>query len=120
MPEEKMRANPIPVDQLAVVTAFESQVNPLMARLTGAGFYVTQINTSGGLLYDARISLMIGLNQTRLTDLLAHIRACCGTEVHFVPAYGETLAIEAQPMLFEAEVGGATIFVLDVEHFVQF
>ena len=33
----------------------------------------------------------------------------------FVPAYGETLAVEAQPMMFEAEVGGATIYVLDVE-----
>ena len=119
MPEEMMTP-PTPVDQLAFVTAFESQVNPLMARLTGAGFYVTQINTSGGLLYEARISLLIGLNQARLSDLLEHIRACCGTEVHFVPAYGETLAVEAQPMLFEAEVGGATIYVLDVEYFEQF
>jgi len=108
------------VNQIALVTAFESQVNPLIEQLTGAGFYVTQINTSGGLLYEARVSLLIGLNQARLPDLLAHIRACCGTEVRFVPAYGETLAVEAQPMMFEAEVGGATIYVLDVEHFEQF
>ncbi len=116
----KMTANPTPVDQLVLVTAFESQANPLMAHLTGDGFYVTQINTSGGLLYEAKISLLIGLNHERLPDLLAHIRACCGTEVRFVPAYVETLAVDAQPMIFEAEVGGATIYVLDVEHFEQF
>ena len=119
MPPEMM-PQPTHVDQLALVTAFESQVNPLMARLTGAGFYVTQINTSGGLLYEARISLLIGLDQARLPDLLAQIRACCGTEVRFVPAYGETLAVDAQPMMFEAEVGGATIYVLNVEYFEQF
>ena len=58
MPADMM-TNPAAVDQLALVTAFESQVNPVMARLTGAGFYVTQINTSGGLLYEARISLLM-------------------------------------------------------------
>jgi uncharacterized protein YaaQ len=115
-----MTTNPTPVDQLVLVTAFESQVNPLMARLTGAGFYVTRIDTSGGLLYEAKISLLIGLNQARLPDLLAYIRACCATEVRFVPAYGETLALEAQPMIFEAEVGGAIIYALNVEYFEQF
>jgi len=116
----EMTANPTPVDQLALVAAFESQANPLMASLTGDGFYVTQVDTSGGLLYEAKVSLLIGLNRARLPDLLAHIRACCGTEVRFVPAYGETLAVDTQPMIFEAEVGGATIYVLDVEHFEQF
>ena len=116
----EMSTNPAHVDQLALVTAFESQVNPLVTRLTGAGFYVTRINASGGLLYEAKISLLIGLNQQHLPDLLAHIRACCGTEVRFVPAYGEALAVDAQPMIFEAEVGGATIYVLAVEHFEQF
>ena len=120
MSEETMPNNPTSVDQLVLVTAFESQVNPLMSHLTGAGFYVTQINTSGGLLYEARISLLIGLNQARRSDLLTHIRACCGTEARFVPAYGEAVTVDTQPMMFEVEVGGALIYVLDVEHFEQF
>ncbi|MBN1995494.1 MAG: cyclic-di-AMP receptor [Anaerolineae bacterium] len=108
------------VNQLVIVTASASQAHALTERLTRDEFYVTQIDTSGGLLYEATVSLLIGVDQARLPRLLNHIREYCATEQRFVMAYGEVPLLEAQPMMLEAEVGGATVYVLDVEHFEQF
>lgn len=107
------------VDQLAIITAFETQVSTLIERLTREGFYVTQVNTSGGLLYEARISLLVGLSHGRLPDLLTHLREDCETQVRFVSTAGEGFVLASQPMMLEAEVGGAMVYVLDVEHFEQ-
>lgn len=107
------------IDQLTIITAFETQASDLMERLTGGGFYVTQVNASGGLLYEAKISLLVGLNHERLSDLLAYIRECCEPQVRFIPAAGETLILASQPMMLEAEIGGAIVYVLDVEQFEQ-
>lgn len=112
-------ANADIIDQLTIITAFETQAGALMERLTDGGFYVTQINTSGGLLYEAKISLLVGLNHRFLPELLAHIRECCETQVRFIPAAGETLILASQPMMLEAEIGGAVVYVLDVEQFEQ-
>ena len=109
------------INQLVVVTTFGAQAGALIDRLTENGFYVTQVNSSGGLLYvyGPRISLLVGVTQERLPELLEHIRDCCATRRRFVQAQGETLSLEARPMMLEAEMGGATIYVFDVEHFEQ-
>jgi uncharacterized protein YaaQ len=77
------------------------------------------VNSSGGLLYDSTVSLLIGVSQAWLSRLLEHVRTYCGTQQRFVLAYGEAPILEAQPLMLEAEVGGATIYVLDVEYFEQ-
>ncbi|MBN1220407.1 MAG: cyclic-di-AMP receptor [Anaerolineae bacterium] len=108
-----------PINQLVIVTASGSQAGPLTERLNRDGFWVTQVNSSGGLLYDSTVSLLIGVNQARLSRLLEHIRKHCSTQQRFVLAYGEAPMLEAQPLMLEAEVGGATIYVLDIELFEQ-
>ncbi len=107
------------VNQLMIATVSGTLAGALTDRLTHDGFYVTQVDSSGGILHEATASLLIGLDQVRLPRLLEHIRACCRTRRRFVPAHVEAPLLEIQPMMIEAEVGGATVYVLDVEHFEQ-
>jgi len=107
------------VNQLVITTASGGQAGELTDRLTRDGFYVTRIDSSGGILHEATVSLLIGLDQTRLPRLLEHIRECCPTRRQFIPAHVETPLLEIQPLVIEAEVGGATVYVLDVERFEQ-
>ena len=107
------------VNQLVIVTVFGAQAGMLTDRLTRDGFYVTQMSSRGGILHEAAISLLIGLDQVRLSHLLEHLYKCCRTRRRFIPAHVETPLLEIQPMMIEAEVGGATIYVLDVERFEQ-
>jgi uncharacterized protein YaaQ len=107
------------VNQLVLVTVASSQTGALVKQLTADGFYVTQIDSQGGLLYETTVSLLIGLDRTRLPRLLKHIRDCCKTRRQYIPAYAEAPMLEAQSVMIEAEVGGASIFVFNVERFEQ-
>jgi len=107
------------VDQLVIATIAGAQAGPLTDRLTRDGFYATQIDSAGGILYEATVSLLIGLDRERLPGLLKHLRECCRTHRRFIPAHVEAPLLEIQPVMIEAEVGGATIYVLNVERFEQ-
>jgi uncharacterized protein YaaQ len=107
------------INQLVIATVSGAQAGALTDRLTRDGFTVTRVDSSGGILHEATVSLLIGLEQARLSHLLEHVRECCRTRRRFIPAHVEAPLLEIQPMLIEAEVGGATVYVLDVERFEQ-
>ncbi len=107
------------VSQLVIATVAGVQAGAFADMLTRDGFHVTWVDSSGGILYEATVSLFIGLDQARLPRLLEHIRECCHTRRRFIPAHVEAPLLEIQPVMIEAEVGGATIYVLDVERFEQ-
>jgi uncharacterized protein YaaQ len=113
-----MKSSPT-INQLVLATVSGTQAGELIGRLNRDRFYVTKIDSSGGLLYEATVLLLIGLDGIRLSRLLEHIRECCPTRRKFVPAHVETPFFAAQPVMIEAEIGGATIYVLDVERFEQ-
>lgn len=107
------------VDQLVIATVSGAQAGELTDALTRDGFYVTQVDSSGGILHEATVSLLIGLDQAHLSRLLEHIRERCHTRRRFIPAHVEAPMLEIQPVMIEAEMGGATVYVLDVERFEQ-
>ena len=107
------------IDQLVVATVPGTQAGTLTDSLTRDGFYVTQVDSSGGILYEATVTLIIGLERILLPRLLRQIRECCHTRRRFIPAHVEAPLLEIQPVMIEAEVGGATIYALDVERFEQ-
>lgn len=110
---------PTAINQLVIATVAGTQAGSLTERLIRDGFYVTQVDSTGGILYEATLSLLIGLDRARLPRLLEIIRECCRTCRRFVPAHVEAPLLEVQPVMIEAEVGGATVYVLDVERFEQ-
>jgi len=107
------------VNQLVIANVAGPQAGELVDRLTRGGLYVTQVDSSGGILYEAMTTLLIGLDEKRLPQLLEHVRECCHTRRRYVPAHVEAPLLEVQPMMIEAEVGGATIYTLNVERFEQ-
>lgn len=107
------------VNQLIIANVAGAQANELTDRLTRSGFYVTQVDSSGGILYETTTTLLIGLDKERLPQLLEFVRECCHTRRRYVPAHVEAPLLEVQPMMIEAEVGGATVYTLNVERFEQ-
>lgn len=109
----------MPVNKLVLATVAGTQAGELVKRLTRDKFYVTVIDSQGGILYEATVSLLIGLDGTRLARLLEHVRECCRTRRQYIPAHVEAPLLEAQSAIIEAQVGGASVFVFDVERFEQ-
>lgn len=107
------------VNQLVLATVAGTQIRKLRKRLLRDGFHVTEVDSSAGLLQETTVSMLIGLDKTRLPLLLEHIRECCHTRRKFLPAHVEVPFLEAQPVMIEAEVGGATVYVFNVQRFEQ-
>ncbi len=107
------------VDQLAIVTTAASQVTAVTDMLTGEGYSVTQVDSDGGVLSDPTTSLFVGLSRERLPRLLEIVRECCSTRRRLMPAHAEAAMVQVEPMVIEVEVGGATVYTLNVERFEQ-
>jgi len=107
------------VNQMVMATVAGDQTGELTHQLTQEGFYFTQVDSRGGLLEEPTICLLIGLNHTRLERLLGLLRECCHARRRFIPVQVEAAPLQIQPTMIEAEVGGAILYVLNVERFEQ-
>jgi uncharacterized protein YaaQ len=101
------------------VTVAGEQATELIRALNKQGFFVTIVDSRGGLIDERLSSLLIGLNRARLPTLLNYIRENCRTRRRLIPTQVESPTMVFQPMMIEAETGGATLYVIDVERFEQ-
>ena len=91
----------------------------LIDRMSRRGFSVTVTNTSGGFLRVGNTTLFCGVADERLEEALMVIRESCTTRVQYVtplPPVMEPGEVNI-PLPVEKHVGGAAIFVVNVEHF---
>ena len=91
--------------------------------LNSAGFYVTVLNTTGGFLRKKNATLLVGTQASLVKNVLAVLRAHAGHRQETVytsarltggsgslPGMG---VMHAQSL--KRDIGGATVFVLDLE-----
>ncbi|MGB9871758.1 MAG: cyclic-di-AMP receptor [Anaerolineae bacterium] len=107
------------VNRLVIATVASRQAGEVIRALVEEGFYVTRIDSTSGLLQEATVSLIIGLDRARLPHLLGRLRTLCRPYTRYLPVHLEVTMAEVQPMMIETQVGGATIYVLNVERFEQ-
>jgi uncharacterized protein YaaQ len=96
--------------------------NRLVDALTGAGFRATTISTTGGFLRQGNATILVGTENDRVPEVLELVRENCHTRRQFVnplPPVAEPGEMYI-PTPVEVQVGGATVFVLDIAQFAQF
>ena len=84
--------------------------------LTDAGFAVTRLSTTGGFLMVGNTTFLIGTEEEKVDEVIALVGKHSKRRTQLISgtAYG-TMHAAAFPV--EVTVGGATIFVVDVERF---
>ena len=107
------------INLLVILILANEQISELTQELVKGSFYFTRIDSSGGILERATISLLVGINRVRLDALMKIIQTCCHTRLKFIPARVEAPMMQGQPLMIEAEVGGATVYAVEVERFEQ-
>ncbi|MCG0239685.1 MAG: cyclic-di-AMP receptor [Firmicutes bacterium] len=94
----------------------------LLDALTEAGFRATKLASTGGFLREGNTTLLIGVEDDRVDHALQIIRRTCKAREQLVtplsPMGGPADAYIPFPV--EVIVGGATVFVLNVERFEKF
>ncbi len=88
------------------------------ATLTHNGFAITKLSTTGGFLQAGNTTLMIGAEEEDVDRVKEIIRKESFTRKKKVPtsaSFGRGLSVGDEQV--ETTVGGATVFVLNVENF---
>ena len=90
----------------------------LMAELNKAGFRVTKLNSSGGFLRSGNTTLMIVVEVEKLQEVLDLIRKYSSSRRSAINSMTPMpMGGEAMPYPVDVTVGGATVFVTNIERF---
>lgn len=109
------------LDQLKLVIMIVSDVDSdrLVKRLVQQGYPATKLGSTGGFLRRGNATILSGVNESEVDALMAIVRTECRARNEYVPV--NTLPFFGEGAFFtdpvEVRVGGATVFVLDVERF---
>ncbi len=105
---------------LAVIQDQDS--NKLLKALVDHNFRATKLASTGGFLKSGNTTFMIGTEDIRVDKALQIIKENCQSRDQLVapisPMGGNADSYVPYPV--EVEVGGATVFVLPIENFLQF
>jgi uncharacterized protein YaaQ len=85
-----------------------------------AGHRVTRIATTGGFFSVGNTTLLSGVDDLKVDHVVNILKTTCERRTRLIPA-GPNIVESAAMMgaFVEVEVGGATVFVINVEHFEQ-
>lgn len=103
--------------KLIVSIVHGDDAHDLTEAIKSAGFQSTKISTTGGFLREGNATILIGVADDKLGAVLDIVRENCHRRTQFVnplPPVMEPGELY-MPNPVEVEVGGATIFVLNVE-----
>lgn len=108
-----------PVNRLLSAVIQEQDLENALSALTKLGFLVTHLPSSGGFLGRRSITLLIGLAEGQEKTAFKALSSSCKKRVEYV-----STPLESGPIPFPnpipVNVGGATIFVFEVERYVEF
>ena len=99
----------------------KEDTRPLTRALIENDISVTRIASSGGFLSGGNTTLMIGVDKDRIETALDVIRKKSSRRHSVtVPATGIPHAMENSAVPIQVMIGGATVFIVDVEEFYKF
>lgn len=103
-----------------IVAIVNSEDAPaVLSELTSASFGVTKLSTSGGFLRAGNVTMLIGVEEEKVKDALSIIEEFSSRRKQQVPVNSTYIGDSLISVPVEVTVGGATVFVLDVEQFYK-
>jgi CPA1 family monovalent cation:H+ antiporter len=109
----------MPINRLLSAVIQEQDLENALSVLTKLGFSVTHLPSTGGFLGRRSVTLLIGLVEGQEKNAVDALSSSCKKRVEYV-----STPLEAGPTPFPnpipVNVGGATIFVFEVERFEEF
>lgn len=105
--------------KLVIAIVHSDDASDVLGEISRAGFGATKLSTTGGFMRAGNTTLLIGVDEEKTDEVIALIgkRAKTHKQLTQVPQFGN----EHNPltMPIEVTVGGATIFVVDVDKYVR-
>ena len=107
--------------KLIIAIVQDEDASRLISNLMSEGYSVTKLATTGGFLRAGNTTLLVGVDDDKFDGAMSVIEKVCKSRKQIAtspsPISGTTGVYVPYPV--EVMVGGATIFVLNVEQFVK-
>ena len=106
--------------KLIIAIIQDEDASRLINELMTEGYRVTKLATTGGFLRAGNVTLLIGVEDEKVEDVLQILQDCCSRRTEIVTTGGGSYSEHFFASLpVEVTVGGATVFILDVERFIK-
>ncbi|MGB9587737.1 MAG: cyclic-di-AMP receptor [Armatimonadota bacterium] len=108
--------------KLVITVIHDRDKHRISDALVKSNFKFTKLASTGGFLRDGNITFLIGVEEKRLDELLSVIQESCKTReqyANFIPGDAGPIGVFI-PSPVKVLVGGAVVFVVDVERFERF
>ncbi len=106
--------------KLVVGIVNSEDANDLLSEITKASFQATKLSTSGGFLKMGNVTVLVGVEDDKVDSLVEIFKSCCSRRTQMIPTTPTFLGegfITGAPV--EVTIGGATLFVLDVDKLIK-
>jgi uncharacterized protein YaaQ len=107
------------INRLMTAVVQEQDAENAVGALTGLEVSVTRLPSIGGFLGRRNTTLLIGCHDSLIELVMQSLRKSCRRRIEYVAT-----PLEGSPLPFPSPtpvtVGGATVFILEVEKFVEF
>ena len=105
--------------KLIIAIVQDEDTPGLTEALVAAGHRFTKVSTTGSFLRTGNTSLLIGVEDAVVPAVMGVLRRTCRRRMQVAVPYSPALepGLLYMPENFEVEVGGAVVFVIDVERF---
>ena len=108
--------------KLIIAIVQDEDSSKLVSALMSEGYGVTKLATTGGFLRAGNTTLLIGVEDSKMDGAMKVIEKVCHTrkQIATTPAPMSGNTGSYTPFPIEVMVGGATVFVMNVEQFKKF
>jgi len=103
--------------KLIIAIVQDDDAMDLIDILTENGLRVTKLATTGGFLKAGNTTLMIGVEVVKVDTVLGYIEEICKVRKQLISSPSPVAGYVPYPV--EVNIGGATIFVVDVDKFLR-
>jgi uncharacterized protein YaaQ len=106
--------------KLVIVITDDDEADRLIGKLVERGYPATKVSSTGGFLRKGSATILSGVDATDVDAVLVIIRAETKARTEYVPAQATPFPDTALPREpIPVRVGGAIVFVLNVERFLK-
>lgn len=102
---------------MAIVSGDDS--SKVSRALTKSNYSVTKLATTGGFLMSGNTTFIVGTEDDKVEGVLDILRKNSKTRKQMVPTSASYGVGMFSSMPIEVQVGGAVVFILDVEQFIK-
>ena len=105
--------------KLVVAIVQREDAGTLIDALTEKGYRATRINTAGGFLKEGNATVLVGVEDSAVDEVLSLVESSCNTRTQYINPLPPVMEPGEfyMPYPVEVQVGGATVFVLNVERY---